>query len=101
MECIVRFEVKHKEGSKRLRGLIFMGSEHKPSEDQLVEMFKDMKYNVNLADREKLVFTPVDPRADYTLIRVTELDTGEKKYVEDTDLKNVLSTLMPKRPTGL
>ncbi|GAB6992107.1 hypothetical protein [Paenibacillus pini] len=101
MECIVHFEVKHKEGVKHLRGLVFVGKGETPDAEQLIGMFKDMHYNVILSDRDKLVFTPTDALASYSSIRVTSLDTGEQKYTEDRDLKKVLGNLMPQRPTGL
>lgn len=101
MECIVRFEVKHPEGNKHLRGLIWTGEDGRPTEEQLIQMFKDMKYNVRASEREQLQFVPLDPGARYTSIRITELDTGKEKHTEDRDLKNVISTLMPKRPLGL
>ncbi|MWV45718.1 hypothetical protein GRF59_19060 [Paenibacillus sp. HJL G12] len=101
MECIVRFEVKYRQELKRLRGLLFIEKGKRPDGEQLIEMFKDMKYQVALTDPEKLIFTPVEPGSDYEYIRVTELDTGEEKYTEDHDLKKLIGSLMPQRPPGL
>ncbi|MCJ8011867.1 hypothetical protein MUG84_08945 [Paenibacillus sp. KQZ6P-2] len=101
MECIVHFEVKYRQEIKRLRGLLFIEKGKVPDSGQLVEMFKDMNYQVALTDPDKMLFTPVGPGADYEYIRVTELDTGEAKYTEDHDLKKVIGSLMPQRPPGL
>ncbi|WP_309272943.1 hypothetical protein [Paenibacillus sp.] len=101
MECIVHFEVKHGQEMKRLRGLLFIEKGKKPSTEQLVEMFKDMNYHVALTASDKLLFTPVKAGENYEYIRVIELDTGEAKYTEDRDLKNVITSLMPQRPPGL
>lgn len=56
MECIVHFEVVHNDGPKKLRGLLFLDKGASPGEAELVEMFKDMNFNVRLEDREKLIF---------------------------------------------
>ncbi|MEC0373385.1 hypothetical protein P9847_02730 [Paenibacillus chibensis] len=101
MECIVRFEVKYRQELKRLRGLLFIEKGKKPETRQLLEMFKDMKYEVALTDPDRLLFTPVAAGADYEYIRITELDTGEEKYTEDRDLKNLIGSLLPQRPPGL
>lgn len=61
MECIVHFEVVHNDGPKKLRGLLFLDKGASPGEAELVEMFKDMNFNVRLEDREKLIFKPVNP----------------------------------------
>ncbi|BFH60071.1 MULTISPECIES: hypothetical protein [Paenibacillus] len=101
MECIVHFEVKNRQEIKRLRGLLFIEKGKKPSAEQLIEMFKDMHYEVALTEPDRLLFTPTKANEEYEYIRVTELDTGEEKYTEDRDLKNIISTLMPQRPPGL
>lgn len=93
-ECIVHFEVKHKEEIKHLRGLIFLKEKQQPGDEQLLEMFKDMGYFVVLSERNTLLFKPVDPIADYVSIRITELDMGEEKYTEDRDLKTILGNLL-------
>ena len=98
MECIVRFNVLMKSETKQLRGLIFVKEGELPSHEQLIDMFKRMKYDVRLADPDQLLFKPVAPTAGYTAIRVTELDTGEKKYTEDRDLKAIVTQLMPPKP---
>ncbi|MNJ81921.1 hypothetical protein D3C77_809830 [compost metagenome] len=58
-------------------------------------MFKDMGYELKLSDKEKLVFTPMNANADYKEIRIRNLDTGGDSYVEDRNLKSVISNLLP------
>ncbi|KGE19556.1 hypothetical protein [Paenibacillus wynnii] len=101
MECIVHFEVQHSEGPKQLRGLLFLDKGSKPSESQLIEMFKDMKFDVNMGNREKLIFKPVNPREDYSEIRVTEFDMGDEEVKEDRELKSIIGNLLPRKPTGI
>ncbi|KHF36072.1 hypothetical protein CM49_01697 [Paenibacillus sp. P1XP2] len=101
MECIVRFEVKYKQETKRLRGLLFVEKGKTPDTGQLIDMFKDMNYHVALTDPDKLLFTPTASGQTFDHIRVLELDTGEAKYTEDRDLKKVVTTLLPQRPLGL
>lgn len=101
MECIIHFEVLHSDGPKELRGLLFLDKGAKPTESQLVEMFKDMKFDVTLADREKLVFKPVNSRDNYSSIRITSFDTGEEDFKEDRELKSLIGNLLPQRPTGI
>ncbi|MCL6603338.1 MAG: hypothetical protein K6T94_10720 [Paenibacillus sp.] len=101
MECIVHFEVLHSDGPKELRGLLFLDKGSKPTESQLIEMFKDMKFDVTLADREKLVFKPVNSRDKYSSIRITSFDTGEEDFKEDRELKSLIGNLLPQRPTGI
>ncbi|MEW4371253.1 hypothetical protein [Paenibacillus kandeliae] len=95
MECIVKFDVVYEHEVKSLRGLVFVNEDTLPTADQLIEMFKDMKYEVTPDRTEAMHFVPVQPQAGYTYIRIRELDTGEKKYTEDRDLKNIVSNLMP------
>jgi len=102
MECIVHFEVLHPGGPKQLRGLLFLDKETAgPTESQLIDMFKDMNFDVTLADREKLIFKPVTPKENYSQIRITSLDTGKEKFSEDRELKSIIGNLLPQRPTGL
>lgn len=101
MECIVHFEVLHREGPKHLRGLLFLDEDAMPEENQLIEMFKAMKYDVALEDREKLFFKPVSPGAEYDGIRITSFDTGREKHKEDRQLKSIVGNLLPQKPTGL
>jgi len=101
MECIVHFEVQHAEGPKDLRGLLFLDKESQPSETQLIEMFKDMKFDVVLSDREKLTFKPVDPRENYSEIRITKFDMGHEEGKEDRELKSIIGNLLPQKPTGI
>ncbi|WP_438347809.1 hypothetical protein ACP8HI_19375 [Paenibacillus sp. FA6] len=93
-ECLVHFEVKHKEETKQLRGIIFLDENQQPGDEQLLDMLKDMNYNVVIADRDTLLFKSVDPSSEYTTIRITELDMGEERYTEDRDLKSILSNLL-------
>ena len=93
-ECLVHFEVKYKEEIKQLRGIIFLDEKQQPGDEQLLDMLKDMSYNVVIADRETLLFKPVDPSSEYISIRITELDMGEERYTEDRDLKSILSNLL-------
>jgi hypothetical protein len=93
-ECTVHFEVKHKLESKQLRGIIFLDGKKQPGVEQLLEMFKDMNYDVSVTDRDPLLFMAVDPAADYISLRITELDTGEEHYTEDRDLKSILGNLL-------
>lgn len=101
MECIVHFEVAHKEGVKELRGLIFLEKGQVPTESDFLQMFTDMGYKLRLEDKQNLVFKPVEAGADYTQIRVRRLDTGEKSYKEDGELKSLLTNLLPREPKPL
>lgn len=100
MECIVHFEVVHPEGPKRLRGLLFLDKGEIPGEAELVEMFKDMKFDVRLEDREKLIFKPVNP-SNYLEIRIVGFDNGQPKNKDDHNLKSIVANLLPQKPTGL
>ncbi|NWL90397.1 MULTISPECIES: hypothetical protein [unclassified Paenibacillus] len=96
MECIVHFDVHHKDGIKPLRGLIFLQEDRKiPTERDLLQMFEDMGYKLKMDDRDKMIFVSTESGSDYDWIRVRELDTGEKTYKEDGELRSVLSNLMP------
>lgn len=103
MECIVHFEVVHPEGPKPLRGLLFLDEGELPDEAQLIGMFKDMKFEVQLSDREKLIFKPVNAGANYSEIRITGYDTGNTQDAnkEDHDLKSIVGNLLPQKPMGL
>ena len=101
MECIVHFEVLHPEGPKHLRGLLFLDDDMVPDEAQLVGMFKSMKFDVRLENREKLVFKPVNAGANFSAIRITELDTGQEKYKDDRELQKLVAHLLPQKPMGL
>lgn len=95
MECIVHFDVVHPDQVKELRGLIMLDAGKAPTEADFLSMFKDMGYELKLSDKEKLVFTPVNANADYKEIRIRNLDTGGDTYVEDRNLKSVISNLLP------
>ncbi|MDO3411457.1 hypothetical protein QWJ34_16950 [Saccharibacillus sp. CPCC 101409] len=95
MECIVRFEVMHGEAAKDLRGLIILGKDERPTEDQFLKMFARMGYNVRLDDAEQLLFKPVDPSSEIRWLRIRELDSGEEKTTEDRDLKSIIGNLLP------
>ncbi|RCX16147.1 hypothetical protein DFP94_1133 [Fontibacillus phaseoli] len=95
MECIVHFEVHHLHEIKELRGLIFLEEGQTPSEIDFLTMFEEMGYKLRLEDKENLVFTPVEPGANYSKIRVKRLDTGEKSYKEDKELRSLLGNLLP------
>jgi hypothetical protein len=101
VECIVHFDVQHPEGPKSLRGLLFLEEGKVPGENELVEMFKDMKFNVRLADREKLIFKPVNAGESYSEIRITSYDGGKPGSKEDHDLKSIVGNLLPQKPSGL
>lgn len=101
MECIVHFEVIHPEGPKQLRGLLFLEEGASPDESQLIGMFKDMKFDVRLEDREKLIFKPVNPGEKYSEIRITGYDGGKSKNPQDHDLKSIVGNLLPQKPSGL
>jgi len=101
MECIVHFTVGHKEGPKKLRGLIFVDTGKQPTGQQLLDMFHDMEYNVVPDERDELLFKPATPDATYTYIRVNELDMGQERYTEDRNLKSILNELIPRKHTGL
>ncbi|MGF7047008.1 hypothetical protein J2T13_001510 [Paenibacillus sp. DS2015] len=95
MECLVNFVVKHKnQETKQLRGLIFLNDQQRPGDEQLLQMFRDMKFDLVVADRDTLLFEPVDPSSDYISIRIVELDMGEDRYTEDRDLKTILSNFL-------
>ncbi|WP_054943107.1 hypothetical protein [Paenibacillus ihuae] len=101
MECIVHFDVQHPEGAKSLRGLLFLEEGKTPGEKELIDMFKDMKFDVRLEDREKLIFKPVNPAEKYSEIRITSYDGGKAGSKEDHDLKSIVGNLLPQKPTGL
>lgn len=101
MECIVHFDVVHKDGIKELRGLIFIDEGKMPEESDLLQMFADMGYQLQLQDRDNLIFKPTQAGADYEEIRVRRLDTGETIYKEDGELKSLLNHLLPKNSRPL
>ncbi|MBW4084232.1 hypothetical protein [Paenibacillus sp. S150] len=101
MECIVHFEVDHTGGVKNLRGLLFVDEGQTPGEQELIDMFKDMKFAVRLDDREKLIFKPVNPGESYSQIRITSFDSGKANSKDDHDLKSLVGNLLPQKPTGL
>ncbi|GAE07650.1 hypothetical protein [Paenibacillus sp. JCM 10914] len=101
MECIVHFTVGHRAAPKRLRGLIFVKAGEKPDAEQLLRMFEGMGYKVVPDAHDPLLFRPTGNTATYTYIRVNELDVGEERYTEDTNLKMLLNELLPKQRTGL
>lgn len=101
MECIVHFTVGYKEGPKKLRGLIFVEEGEKPTGQQLLDMFREMEYQVVPDGNDELLFKPENPKETYAYIRVNELDMGQEKYTEDRNLKSILSELLPKPRTGL
>ncbi|WP_059049810.1 hypothetical protein [Paenibacillus senegalimassiliensis] len=101
MECIVHFDVVHKDGTKELRGLIFIDPGKLPDESDLLQMFEDMGYHLRLEDRENLIFKPTQASADYEEIRVRHLDTGETTYKEDGELKSLLNHLLPRNSRPL
>ncbi|WNS41743.1 hypothetical protein [Paenibacillus sp. MMS20-IR301] len=101
MECIVHFDVQHTEGVKSLRGLLFLEEGQTPGEQELVDMFKDMKFNVRLEDREKLIFKPLAPGEKYSEIRITSFDGGKKNSKQDNELKSIVGNLLPQKPAGL
>ncbi|GIO87582.1 hypothetical protein J25TS5_45140 [Paenibacillus faecis] len=95
MECIVHFDVHHKNEVKELRGLIFLEKGKVPSEQDFLSMFGEMGYKLRLEDKQNLVFKPTDPGADYSQIKIRRLDTGDKSYKEDTELRSLLNHLIP------
>lgn len=101
MECIVHFTVGHKEGPKKLRGLIFVDKGENPTGQQLLDMFHEMEYKVVPDPHDELLFKPENPAESYTYVRVNELDMGQEKYTEDRNLKSLLNELLPKQRTGL
>ncbi|GGH38038.1 hypothetical protein [Paenibacillus segetis] len=101
MECIIHFEVVHENSVKELRGLIFPEEGKTPSEKDFLLMFEDMGYKLRLEDRDNLVFKPTDPGAEFNYIRVRKVDTGEKSYKEDSELKSVVSGLLPRESRPL
>ncbi|WP_181469770.1 hypothetical protein [Paenibacillus sp. MDMC362] len=101
MECIVHFTVGHKEGPKKLRGLIFVDKGESPTGRQLLDMFHEMEYKVVPDPQDELLFKPENPGENYAYIRVNELDMGQEKYTEDRNLKSLLNELLPKQRTGL
>ncbi|WP_306432850.1 hypothetical protein [Paenibacillus apis] len=95
LECIVHFEVVYPHESKELRGLIFLNEGEKPSERDFLDMFQSMGFKLKIEDREELVFKPAEAGAAYSLIRIRRLDTGEKTYKEDQELRSLLTHLLP------
>ncbi|WP_151735730.1 hypothetical protein [Paenibacillus tengchongensis] len=100
MECIVHFDVVHQEGTKSLRGLLFLDKGEVPGEQELVGMFKDMNFEVRLEDREKLIFKPVKPDK-FTEIRITGFNSGNAGSKEEQELKSIVANLLPQKPSGL
>ncbi|MCQ4087364.1 hypothetical protein [Saccharibacillus sp. JS10] len=97
MECIVHFEVMHGKEPKVLRGLIMIGKNEEPGEEQFVQMFARMGYKVRLTDPDQWIFTPVDPAADYRYLRIRELDRGDEKKQDDHELNSIVANLLPNR----
>ncbi|MBU5673492.1 hypothetical protein [Paenibacillus brevis] len=95
MECIVHFEVVYPHESKELRGLIFLNEGDRPAERDFLDMFQSMGFKLRIEDREQLIFKPAEAGAAYSLIRIRRLDTGEKTYKEDQELKSLLTHLLP------
>lgn len=95
MECIVYFDVVHGDVVKELRGLIFLDEGKAPTEEDFLLMFEDMGYKLRLEDPNDLVFKPTEPHGDLRQIRIRKVDTGEKNYKEDTELRSVVSGLLP------
>ena len=95
MECIVKFDVVYTEETKSLRGLVFVDQDTMPGTEQLIGMFKDMSYQVAADPADPMRFLPAGGQSHFEYIRIRELDTGEQKYTEDRDLKNLLSNLLP------
>ncbi|WP_200860820.1 hypothetical protein [Paenibacillus vortex] len=102
MECIVHFTVGHKEGPKKLRGLIFVDKGKSPTGQQLLDMFhRNGIPRWCLTPHDELLFRPENSAETYTYIRVNELDLGQERYTEDRNLKSLLNELLPKQRTGL
>lgn len=95
MECIVHFNVQHRDETKELRGLIFLEKGKIPGEKDFLLMFEEMGYKLRLENRDQLIFKPIESGADYSQVRVTRLDTGEKTYQEDKELRSLLTNLIP------
>lgn len=95
MECIVHFEVVYPHEHKELRGLIFLNEGEKPSERDFLEMFQSMGFKLSVENGEQLTFKPAEAGAAYNMIRIRRLDTGEKTYKEDQELKSLLGHLLP------
>ncbi|ANF95446.1 hypothetical protein [Paenibacillus bovis] len=95
MECIVKFDVVYPHEIKSLRGLVFVDQDAMPGTEQLIGMFKDMSYQVTADPADPMRFLPAGASSTFEYIRIRELDTGEQKFTEDRDLKNLLSNLLP------
>lgn len=97
IECIVHYELIRGEKVSPLRGIVDVEPGRKPSENELLEMFKDSDLHVVVEDADRLTFRSTAPGDTFT-IRVKKFDTGEKKddHVEDTELKSVISNFIPK-----
>ncbi|OPA77861.1 hypothetical protein BVG16_14780 [Paenibacillus selenitireducens] len=97
MECIVHYELIRGEKVSPLRGVVDVEPGHKPSVNELLDMFKDSDLHVVVDDPSRLTFRSTTPDDKYT-IRVKKFDTGEKNndYVEDTELKSIISNFIPK-----
>ncbi|WP_322923525.1 hypothetical protein [Paenibacillus campi] len=95
MECIVKFDVVYEQETKSLRGLVFVKGDELPNVTQLTEMFNEMNYEVQADVNDPMRYVPTNAHATFQYIHIRELDTGEKTYTEDRDLKNIISNLLP------
>ncbi|ANS76835.1 hypothetical protein AWM70_21485 [Paenibacillus yonginensis] len=102
MECIVYFDVVYENEIKELRGLIFLDEDRLPAEQDYLNMFTDMGYQLRLEKQEPLTFVPAGPGAEYKEIRIRRLDTGkEEDHYEDPNLKNMVANLLPNKPKSI
>ncbi|MOA44236.1 hypothetical protein D3C78_1664760 [compost metagenome] len=96
MECIVYFDVVYGHDVKELRGLIFLDRGQLPTQSDFLLMFEEMGYKLRMESEDQLLFKPTEAGAKYSHIRIRRLDTGEQSYKEDTELKSVITNLLPR-----
>lgn len=100
IECIVHYELIRDTKISPLRGMIEVEPGVKPTVNQLIDMFNKTDLHVVAEDASRNLFRSTTP-GDSFKIRVKKFDMGDKQddYVEDTNLKAILSNLLPRNPT--
>lgn len=97
MECIVHFDVVYEDQTKELRGLIFTEEGKKPSSEDIQKMLEEMGYQLRVKDLDHLSFEPAVAGAEYQEVRIRRLETGDKKVMEDQELKSIVANLLPSK----
>lgn len=102
MECIVHFEVVHRETDHvaKIRGLVITSNHEQPTVDDLQNMLRSMGYDVHCADEATLRFESTDTSTDVKEIHIKKVDTGQETFIPDSPLQLITEQLMDK-PKGL